>query len=128
MDEALATQLAPVAGKWTLRLTHYGRRTGKPYDVTIWFIVDGDVIYLATADMQRQWTRNVQAHPQVALRLGDRTFTGTVSVVHDGKEAGHVMELLLRKYWYVRPLVWLSSWLGSSQKGGTFRVRVDQGA
>jgi hypothetical protein len=94
--------------------------------VTIWFLVDGDRIYLATANMQRQWTRNVRAHPEVSLHIGGQIFTGSVSMVTDGDEAGHVHELLLQKYWYVRPLIWLSSRFGSSQKGGTFRVHLDR--
>ncbi len=127
----LAKRLAPLAKKRTLRLTHYGRRTGKPYDVTIWFLVDGDLIYLTTANMDRQWTRNVQVHPQVSLRIRGEIFNGEVSVIRDGNEAGHVMELLTQKYWYVRPMMWLSSLFGSSQeeqKGGTFRVRLDAAA
>lgn len=26
----------------TLTLTHYGRKTGKPHEVTIWFVLDGE--------------------------------------------------------------------------------------
>jgi hypothetical protein len=26
--------------------------------VTIWFVVDGDTVYLATANASRQWVRN----------------------------------------------------------------------
>ena len=26
--------------------------------VTIWFVVDGEAVFLATMNMQRQWTRN----------------------------------------------------------------------
>jgi hypothetical protein len=42
-------QVAPQIVRWqqTLSLTHYGRKAGKPYSVTIWFIVNGDKIYLA---------------------------------------------------------------------------------
>jgi len=34
----------------TLRLTHYGRRSGMPDEVTIWFMVEGEAVYLATAN------------------------------------------------------------------------------
>ena len=126
MDQALAKRLAPLARTSTLRLTHYGRRSGKPFEVTIWFLVDGDLIYLLTANMQRQWTRNVRVNPKVSLRIAKETFAGNVSVVSERDVAEHVMQLLMRKYWYVRPLLWLSAWLGrSSQNGGTFKVRVD---
>jgi len=33
----IADRLAQVANTTTLRLTHYGRRSGMSYGVTIWF-------------------------------------------------------------------------------------------
>ena len=38
MTTTLADRLAQVANTSTLRLTHYGRRSGMPYAVTIWFM------------------------------------------------------------------------------------------
>ena len=49
MTTTLADRLAPVANISTLRLTHYGRRSGMPYK-TIWFMVEGETVYLATAN------------------------------------------------------------------------------
>ena len=40
-------------------MTHYGRKTGKPHEVTIWFVLDGDRLYIGTANVNRQWVRNV---------------------------------------------------------------------
>jgi hypothetical protein len=45
--EFTKSPLKSFAGRQTLSLTHYGRKAGKPYSVTIWFIVNGDKIYLA---------------------------------------------------------------------------------
>lgn len=42
MDSNALARLKAVAGRQTLTLTHYGRTSGKPYDVTIWFAVAGD--------------------------------------------------------------------------------------
>jgi hypothetical protein len=39
-------RLNKVAAKQTVKLTHYGRKSGKPHEVTIWFVVDGDQVYL----------------------------------------------------------------------------------
>jgi hypothetical protein len=50
MPTTLADRLAGAANVSTLRLTHYGRRSGKPYEVTIWFMVEGETVYLATAN------------------------------------------------------------------------------
>ena len=50
MTTTLADRLARVANASTLRLTHYGRRSGMPYEVTIWFMVEGATVCLATAN------------------------------------------------------------------------------
>ncbi len=41
MDANALARLKQLAGKQTLILTHYGRKSGKPYEVKIWFVVDG---------------------------------------------------------------------------------------
>ena len=65
-------RLARVARRPRCRLTHYGRKTGHPHEVTIWFLVDGDVVYLVTADRRRQWVRNVLARPGHRAASGRR--------------------------------------------------------
>jgi hypothetical protein len=57
MTTTLADRLAQVANAATLRLTHSGRRSGMPYGVTIWFMVEGEAVYLATAN------RSCRDHP-----------------------------------------------------------------
>src|SRR3954471_23218516 len=81
IDSELAARLARVARKSHVTLTHYGRKSGKPYQVTIWFTVDGDHVNLHTMSMQRQWPRNVLANGRVTLRIGDETFEGTATPV-----------------------------------------------
>jgi len=44
MDPNALARLKRLSGKSTLILTHYGRKSGKPYDVKIWFVVDGDKV------------------------------------------------------------------------------------
>ena len=55
MESTELARLRRVAGKQTTRLTHFGRKTGKPHEVTIWFVLDGDKIYIGTANVNRQW-------------------------------------------------------------------------
>ena len=57
MITTLADRLAQVANTATLRLMHHGRRSGTPYEVTIWFMVEGETVYLATAN------RSCRDHP-----------------------------------------------------------------
>ena len=73
MEPNALTRLKRVAGKQTTTLTHYGRKTGKSHEVTIWFVLDDDKLYIGTANVNRQWVRNVQKTPKI--RLGDLTGT-----------------------------------------------------
>jgi hypothetical protein len=42
MESTELARLRRVAGKQTTWLTHYGRKTGKPHEVTIWFVLNDD--------------------------------------------------------------------------------------
>ena len=64
MEPNTLAPLQKVAGKQTTRLTHYGRKTGKAYEVTIWFVLDADKLYIGTANVKRQWVQNVQKTPR----------------------------------------------------------------
>ena len=67
MEPNALTRLKRVAGKQTTTLTHCGRKTGKPHEVTIWFVLDDDKLYIGTANVNRQWVRNVQKTPKIRL-------------------------------------------------------------
>lgn len=125
---ALADRLATISSHSTCRLTHRGRKSGKPYEVTIWFVVEGDTVYLATANASRQWVRNVQANPEVSFEVGGETFTGTSQRVHDAAEQRHVMDLVVSKYWYLAPIVALVRLFRYDPKpDACFRVRLAEG-
>jgi deazaflavin-dependent oxidoreductase (nitroreductase family) len=106
-------RLRQIGDKQTLRLTHYGRKTGRPYEVTIWYMVDDDRLYLASANAARNWVRNVKVRPAVSLRVGDEVFNGNVSAITDPQEREKVNALVERKYWYVTPILRLARFLAS---------------
>jgi deazaflavin-dependent oxidoreductase (nitroreductase family) len=120
MLNAIAARIARVASRSTCRLTHYGRATGRPHQVTIWFLPDGDRIYLSTMNMQRHWTRNVQANPRVVLQIGDERLQGTAREVTGADEMAHVARLMKRKYLLSRPYLWIKK-----RPDGAFRVELD---
>jgi deazaflavin-dependent oxidoreductase (nitroreductase family) len=119
---AIAARIARVASRSTCRLTHYGRRTGRPHQVTIWFLPERDHIYLSTMNMRRHWTRNVQANPRVVLQIGDERLEGTAREVTGADEMAHVARLMKRKYLLSRPYLWIKK-----RPDGAFRVDVDAG-
>ncbi|MGB8413501.1 MAG: nitroreductase family deazaflavin-dependent oxidoreductase [Candidatus Binatus sp.] len=106
-------RLRRVGDRQTLRLTHYGRKTGRPYEVTIWYMVDDDRLYLASANAARNWVRNVKARPAISLRVGDEVFNGNVRVITDPQEREKVNGLVERKYWFVMPILRLGRFLAS---------------
>ncbi|MBZ5511031.1 MAG: nitroreductase family deazaflavin-dependent oxidoreductase [Acidobacteriia bacterium] len=111
MTSTLAERLRQVSRRQTLRLTHYGRKTGKPYQVTIWFIVEGEKVWLATANKNRQWVKNVQKTPHVILKIGEETFEGEARFLTDPRERDGVLAMVRRKYWMFLPFMALGALL-----------------
>ena len=97
----------------TLKLTHYGRKSGRPYEVTIWYLVDKDGLFLVSANAARNWVRNVRARPAISLRVGNEGFNGNVREITDRQERDKVSRLVERKYWYVAPMLRLGQFLMS---------------
>ncbi len=54
-------------------LTTTGRRTGRPHRIEIWFLEEGDEVYLfAGGGEASDWVRNLRAQPEVELELPGR--------------------------------------------------------
>ena len=113
MESKSGQRLRRAGDRQTLRLTHYGRKTGRPYEVTIWYMVDGDKLYLATFNQNRNWVRNVKSRPAISLRIGEEVFNGDVREIIDPQEREKVNGLVERKYWFVVPMLRLGHFLNS---------------
>jgi deazaflavin-dependent oxidoreductase (nitroreductase family) len=128
MESTELARLRRVARKQTTRLTHYGRKTGKPHEVTIWFVLDDDRLYIGTANVNRQWVRNVQKTPKIKLSMGGENFEGNARFLTDRAEHERAMAAIRRKYWLFRPILALGRTL--SAKGlmrdntGSFEVTL----
>jgi deazaflavin-dependent oxidoreductase (nitroreductase family) len=105
MDQPRAQSLAKIAPLSTLKLTHYGRKSGMPYEVVIWFVIEGQQMFLGTANKSRNWVRNIMVKPNVVIKAGTETFNGTVTEITDAAERDQVMSLVQRKYWYAAPFM-----------------------
>lgn len=105
MESEVLDRLRRVATRQTTTLTHYGRKTGKLHEVTIWFVLDDDRLFIGTANVNRQWVQNVQKTPQVKLSIGGETFEGTARFLSDRSEHERAMAAIRRKYWMFRPII-----------------------
>ena len=113
MESKSFERLRRAGDRQTLRLTHYGRKTGRPYEVTIWYLVDAEKLYLVTANASRNWVRNVKSRHAVSLRIGEEVFNGDVREITDPQEREKVNGLVERKYWFVVPMLRLGRFLNS---------------
>lgn len=67
-----------------LYLTTTGRVSGQPREIEIWFTERDGRFYLIAEHRERaNWVRNIQAQPQVNVRVGDRRFDATARIVRE---------------------------------------------
>jgi deazaflavin-dependent oxidoreductase (nitroreductase family) len=66
-----------MGGVQILVLTTTGRKSGQPRDTMLNYGVDGDRLILVASfggdDRHPQWYRNMEANPEVSVRIGDET-------------------------------------------------------
>ncbi len=128
MESGIASQLARVASYQTMLLTHLGRKSGKRYEVTIWFVVDGDAICL-NGNADTQWPRNLQANRQITMRIGQEIFHGKANLVTEPTDRERIFGMIARKYWYAFPFIWTLRWMERNgltrDRNAAFRVQVE---
>ena len=118
--ESLEQRLAPLKERSTLQLTTFGRKTGRRHTVTVWFLVDGDAVYLATMNLRRDWVRNILKNGRTELSIDGSVFTGHAKPIKRTPDVARVQALLQQKYW----AAWLASWLGLAPEGA-FTVTLE---
>src|SRR5262245_28062032 len=128
MDAKTTGRLQRVQGTQTVKLTHYGRKSGKPYQVTIWFAVDDGRVYLPTSNVERQWARNLKTTPRLELAIGDEHFAGEARFLTRPAERDGAMTAVRRKYWVFLPVIVIGQLLASlgivTDRSGVFEVKL----
>lgn len=101
-----------------LRLTHIGRRSGRPYQTMLEVIgtgsAPGEVIVVAGLGRAADWYRNVQARPAVEVAIGRRRFPPVHRII-DQTEATEALADYERRNRWAAPMVrrmlsWLVGW------------------
>jgi deazaflavin-dependent oxidoreductase (nitroreductase family) len=88
---------------WSVELTTIGRKSGLRRSVTIWFVRDGDTVWLqAGSGGSTDWYRNLIKSPRVELDLGDERRRGEAFAVEDPDEAARIHARFTDKYWMTR--------------------------
>jgi len=90
--------LGPLIGRVVLLLTTTGRKSGLARVTPLQFeLIDGVYHIGAVFGTKTDWVRNIQADPQVKVRVKNQEFKGTAVVFTDPEELADFIEYRLEK-------------------------------
>ena len=96
---AYAIGLGPLIGKLILLLITTGRKTGKKRVTPLQYEQIDGVIYVGAALGQKaDWLRNLQANPQVEVRLKSQRFRARAEVISDVGRIADFLEVRLQRH------------------------------
>jgi deazaflavin-dependent oxidoreductase (nitroreductase family) len=96
-------------------LTTYGRKTGRPHRIEIWFAVEGRRLYLLSGGGDSaDWVKNIRNSGRVRIQVGTRTVAAWARIARRGAEDQKARELLDEKYMAWTPKKKLSAWARGS--------------
>jgi hypothetical protein len=91
--------LEAVANEKEVRLTTYGRSTGKESSVTIWIVTDGQKVFIRSGQAWcAHWPQNLLKRPEGRLQLDGRAVRFKSRHITDVAEARHSSTLYGPKY------------------------------
>ncbi len=98
-----------------------GRKTGRPYEATVWSAYENGGIWLRT-DRDSDWHRNLLRDPRCRIRVGTMEFGAVREPIDDEAAAlRHVVDLFRAKY----GVEWVGDWY--VERGRTpVRLRLER--
>lgn len=91
--------LGPVIGRIVLLLTTTGRKSGQPRTTPLQYEqIDGAYYLGAARGLKADWVRNLQANPNVELRVGAKRVSGLAEVVTDPQRMADFLEVRLQRH------------------------------
>ncbi|MFP5333117.1 MAG: nitroreductase/quinone reductase family protein [Acidimicrobiia bacterium] len=72
-----------LASHRTVDLTTFGRQSGRPSRIEIWWFRFEDRFIITGTPGRRDWMANVRARPEVVIHVGDLDLAATVRPVTD---------------------------------------------
>ena len=97
--------LDAVAKEKEVRLTTFGRKTGKESTVTIWIVTDGNKVFIRSGQgLVRHWPKNLLERPEGKLQLNGKVVPIKSRHITDAAEARQSSRLYGPKYGaFVKP-------------------------
>jgi deazaflavin-dependent oxidoreductase (nitroreductase family) len=105
MEHLQRADAAPEAFKRALgsseeiEITVIGRRTGRRISLPVWFVVEGDTLYLLPVQgSDTEWFKNVQKNPALTLSAAGVKFDARPKPITDPAKVRAVVEKFRAKY------------------------------
>ena len=96
---AYAIGLGPLMGRFVLLLTTTGRKSGRRRVTPLQYEeIDGSFYLGAALGQRSDWVRNIQADPQVEIRVKRRHFSGRAEIIQDTGQIADYLELRLQRH------------------------------
>jgi len=94
-----ALGLGPLIGKIVLLLTTTGRKSGQPRVTPLQYEeINGEYYLGAARGLNADWVRNLQANPEVGLRVGSQRVHGKAEIVTDPARMADFLEVRLARH------------------------------
>jgi deazaflavin-dependent oxidoreductase (nitroreductase family) len=82
-----------------ITITVTGRKSGKSISNPVWFVLDGDKLYLLPVQgSNTQWYKNVLKNPKMRIKAGGAESEFKVAPFTDNKQVSSVVEKFREKY------------------------------
>jgi deazaflavin-dependent oxidoreductase (nitroreductase family) len=86
------------AGERTIKITTYGRRTGRPHTVTVWFGVSPEGRVFVSSLRTRDWVKNLLANPRAEVEIKSMKIRVRARPVESQEDRQLVKDLWRKKY------------------------------
>lgn len=82
-----------------INITVVGRRTGKQRTLPVWFVVEGNKLYLLPVrGSKTQWFRNLQVNKAMTIKAGRQSVTVEAQSLLDSQKVALVAGKFRKKY------------------------------
>lgn len=94
-----ALGLGTLQGRFVLLITTTGRKSGQPRVTPLQYEeLDGDFYVGSARGEQADWFRNIQADPEVEIRVKNRSLRGHAEAITDSGRIADFLELRLARH------------------------------
>ncbi len=81
-----------------MEITFVGRKTRKKLSTPVWFVNEGENVYLLPLNSASNWYRNVLETPTLLLKVTNKRTTAEALPIKDKKRVEEIVEKFRAKY------------------------------